>query len=71
MMPGRGSSGDERVGFVIDELGVDRVIEPRETISIGFQAAPGTYRYDSDLPGQAEAGWVGTLRIIDQDTPTP
>lgn len=63
--------GDERVGFVIDELGVDRVIEPLETISIGFQAAPGTYRYDSDLPGQAEAGWVGTLRIIDQDTLTP
>lgn len=63
--------GDEVIGFVIDELGVDQRLGPRETLSISFAAAPGVYAYYSDRPGQREAGLVGTLRTVDQGTPTP
>ncbi|MDP9364952.1 MAG: cupredoxin domain-containing protein, partial [Chloroflexota bacterium] len=62
---------DETVGFVIDELGVHQRLGPGETTSISFDAEVGTYAYYSDLPGQREAGLVGTLSVIDQGTPTP
>jgi hypothetical protein len=61
----------EPTGFVIDELSVNLTLQPGETANISVNAAPGTYEYYSDLPGQREAGLVGTLRVVDQGTPSP
>lgn len=63
--------GPDRVGFVIDELGIDQVVDPGQTYAISFQAPPGSYEFYSDLSNQREAGLSGTLRMVDQGTPTP
>ena len=61
----------ESTGFVIDELAVNLTLQPGETANISINAAPGTYEYYSDLPGQRESGLLGTLNVVDQGTPTP
>jgi hypothetical protein len=62
---------DEPVGFVIDALAIFLTLDAGETTSIGIDPGPGSYTYYSDLPGQRDAGRVGTLNVVDQGTPTP
>lgn len=54
---------DEPIGFVIDELGIDLEMAAGEVRGITFTLPPGVYTYYSDLPGQREAGMVGTLTV--------
>jgi len=62
---------DGPVGFVIDELAIFLTLDTGETTSISIDPEPGSYTYYSDLPGQREAGYAGTLTVVDQGTPTP
>jgi uncharacterized cupredoxin-like copper-binding protein len=44
-------------------------LPPGETTTITIETAPGVYTYVSDIPGQREAGMVGTLTAVASDTP--
>jgi len=49
--------------FVIEELGIEAQMASGETQKVIINAAAGTYQYICDVPGHAEAGMVGTLRV--------
>jgi glucose/arabinose dehydrogenase/plastocyanin len=49
--------------FVIEALGIKVEMAPGETQEVIINAPAGTYEYICDVPGHAEAGMVGTLRV--------
>lgn len=49
--------------FVIEELGVNIVLNPGETGEATVTVEPGTYEIICTLPGHAVAGMVGTLIV--------
>jgi glucose/arabinose dehydrogenase/plastocyanin len=49
--------------FLIEELGIKVEMAPGETKEVVINAPAGRYDYICDVPGHAEAGMVGTLRV--------
>jgi nitrite reductase (NO-forming) len=50
--------------FTIDELDVQLLLGPSETVKGVFEATPGTYTFYCSIPGHREAGMEGTLTVL-------
>jgi hypothetical protein len=58
--------------FVVAELAIDVELRPGETTTIEITVPPGNYTFFSDIPGQREAGMVGTMVAVEDGlTPIP
>lgn len=64
------NAGQVDHAFVIDALGIDVRLQPGETRTITIEAPTGTYEYFSDIPGQRDAGMIGTLTAVSTETTT-
>ncbi|HJS27062.1 MAG TPA: multicopper oxidase domain-containing protein [Actinomycetota bacterium] len=50
--------------FTIDELDVQILLGPSESVEGTFHATPGTYAFYCSIPGHREAGMEGTLTVL-------
>lgn len=50
--------------WTIDELEVQLLMGPNETVEATFEAGPGTYTFYCSIPGHREAGMEGTLTVL-------
>ena len=52
--------------FIIDEFGVENLLQSGENVAISFTAqTPGTYEFYCNVAGHLEAGMKGTLTVTE------
>ncbi len=57
------NTGNLEHTFTIDDLEIDETLQPGDTREVTINAEAGEYEYYSSVPGQREAGMVGTLTV--------